>query len=287
MNRTPLTHIDLFSGIGGFIEAAQRAGLQTIGACEINEKCRKYLVSRYEIPVHDDVRTINYTSYKGVNVITGGPPCQPASLAGLRKGAGDNRWLWPEAVRAIREAGPDGFIYENPPGIRTMGLDGICSELEVLGYEIQVFNIPACAVNASHIRKRYWIVGIATGTTNHERRSKPHSNSEWNEARPEPERRGVANETGGTSNTDRFAEHGKDRDLRQNTAFEFADIQFLDYRLIRRWAGKEYVVSRVAGTFDGMDDGAGDRKLIEALGNMICVPVAVELLRVMVKALKG
>jgi len=286
-----ITHLDLFSGIGGFIEAARRAGIDTVGACEIDSKCREYIENRYGVACHDDIKTIHFSSYKGVTLITGGPPCQPASCAGKRKGAEDNRWLWPEAIRAVREVRPDAFIFENPAGIRTMGLDGICSELEDIGYEVQPFNIPASGVNAPHLRRRYWIIGFATNSNRLDRRSEPYSNSERHKTRAEPERCCDSDAACERSNTDSERLEGQSRDViavrdkEQTRLSTKTDVRFMDYQLVPRWTGKEIVISRVAPEFSGVDAGPGDKGIITALGNMICIPVAVELMSAISSAL--
>jgi len=94
-------------------------------------------------------------------LLTAGVPCQPASLAGKRRGAKDDRWLWPEAIRVIGEARPRWALLENPVGIRTMGLDRIITELEAMGYTVGTVDIPACAVNSPQLRHRIWIVAHA------------------------------------------------------------------------------------------------------------------------------
>lgn len=156
MNEKP-THFDLFSGIGGFAIAARAAGFETVAFCEADERCRTFLEKTWCKTVHPDIRTFDAKPYRGISLLTGGPPCQPASRAGKQGGAGDDRWLWPQALRVLGEAEPDCV---NPPGIADVGLDGILSEMGGLGYEVQVFDIPACAVDSPQLRHRFWIVGF-------------------------------------------------------------------------------------------------------------------------------
>lgn len=165
---TDRTHLDLFSGIGGFTLAANWNGIRTIGFCEIDERCRDFLAKAWPgVPIHDDIRSLNGSDYNGVWLLTAGVPCQPASRAGKQRGAEDDRWLWPEALRILAESRPTWCVFENPPGIRDVGLEGILSEVEDIGYDFPrdiegkpiVFSIPACAVDAPHRRERYWIVG--------------------------------------------------------------------------------------------------------------------------------
>ena len=150
-------HLDLFSGVGGFSLAAQWAGFETIAFCEKNEFCRKILFKNWpDIIIYDDIKTMNFTA--SVNLITGGFPCQPFSVAGKRKGKKDERYLWPEMYRIIRESKPNWVIAENPTGIVGMELDNILDDLENENYETQSFIIPACAANAPHRRDRLWII---------------------------------------------------------------------------------------------------------------------------------
>jgi site-specific DNA-cytosine methylase len=168
------THLDLFSGIGGFAIAAQEAGFQTVAFCEADERCRAFLERRWGRKVHPDVRTLDGKLYRGVSLLTGGPPCQPASRAGKQGGAGDDRWLWPEALRVLEEALPDCVVFENPPGIGDVGLDGILSKMGGLGYEVQVFDIPACAVDSPQLRHRLWIVGFLADSRRQHGGRRPH-----------------------------------------------------------------------------------------------------------------
>ena len=160
-----LTAIDLFSGIGGFSIAATRAGFHVLAQVEIDDTCREYLASQWpETEQHGDIKTFDATRFADcTTLVMGGPPCQPASRAGKQRGAGDDRWLWPEALRVIRECRPTWACLENPVGIGDVGLAGVLAELEAQGYEVRVFGIPACAVGAAHQRMRYWIIGHRSG----------------------------------------------------------------------------------------------------------------------------
>jgi len=153
------THLDLFSGIGGFALAARWAGLVTVQFVEIDQRCRDFLSRTWPgVAIHDDVRTFHHDGGP-VFLLTGGVPCQPASRAGKQRGCQDDRWLWPEAIRILGEVKPTWAIFENPPGIGDVGLAGILSDVEAQGYEMRVFSVPACAVGSPHRRERYWIVG--------------------------------------------------------------------------------------------------------------------------------
>jgi DNA (cytosine-5)-methyltransferase 1 len=153
-----VTHIDLFTGLGGFALAAKWNGYKTVVMCEINEDLTPWLEQEWRVPVVRNIKEFDGAQWRGADLLTGGVPCQPASLAGKRRGAEDDRWLWPEAIRVVDEARPRWVVFENPIGIRTMGLDGIIAELETKGYSVGTLNIPACAVNSPQRRARIWIV---------------------------------------------------------------------------------------------------------------------------------
>jgi DNA (cytosine-5)-methyltransferase 1 len=153
-------HLDLFSGIGGFSLAAKWAGFQTIQFVENDLFCQKVLTKNFpNIPIHDDIKTFQYN--KSVTLLTGGFPCQSFSIAGKQKGINDERYLWSEMFRIIRECKPTWIIAENVTGIVEMALEEVCSNLENENYETQTFIIPACAANAPHRRDRVWIIAHA------------------------------------------------------------------------------------------------------------------------------
>jgi DNA (cytosine-5)-methyltransferase 1 len=150
------THLDLFSGIGGFAIAAQNAGFETIGFSEIEPYACAVLNKHWpNVKNHGDIKSINGIK---ADLVTGGFPCQPYSVAGKRKGAADDRALWPEMLRVIAEARPAWIVGENVAGIINMELDRVLSDLEALGYATWPLVIPACATDARHRRDRVWIV---------------------------------------------------------------------------------------------------------------------------------
>ena len=163
-----LTHLSLFSGIGGLDMAAEWAGIKTVGQCEWAEYPTKVLEKHWpDVPRWKDIRTLTGESFyertgrRTVDVISGGFPCQPFSVAGKRRGAEDDRYLWPEMVRVIKELRPTWIIGENVAGIVRMELPNILSELGSEGYRTRAFLVPACAVGARHRRYRIAIVGYA------------------------------------------------------------------------------------------------------------------------------
>ena len=159
-----LTHLDLFSGIGGFALAARWAGIKTIQFVELDKFCCKVLNKNFPgVPIHNDIKTFRYNETSAQPfLLTGGFPCQPFSCAGKQRGTEDNRYLWPEMLRVISETKPQWIIGENVRGFISNGngmvFENCCLDLEREGYAVQAFIIPACAVNAPHRRDRVWIV---------------------------------------------------------------------------------------------------------------------------------
>ena len=176
-----LRHLDLFSGIGGFslgLEAT--GGFETVAFCDIEEFPRKVLQKHWpHVKQYEDIKELNYEQLKAdglvpIDIITGGYPCQPFSVAGRKKGEKDPRHLWPEYFRLIKELRPTWVIGENVGGHIKLGLDTVLENLESEGYAVRTFSIPASAIGANHKRERIWIVahsernGLATSE---ERRS--------------------------------------------------------------------------------------------------------------------
>ncbi len=164
-----MKHIGLFEGIGGFSLAARWAGWETIAWCEWDKFCQRVL--KYHFPnaeAHGDITTTDFTRYAGqVDILTGGFPCQPYSSAGKRLGKDDDRHLWPEMLRAIREVQPRWVVGENVRGLTNWNgglvFDEVQADLENEGYEVTPYLLPACAVDAPHRRDRIWFVAYRNG----------------------------------------------------------------------------------------------------------------------------
>lgn len=199
-----LTHLSLFSGIGGLDIAAEMAGFETVGQCEWWDFARERLEAHWPgLPRWRDIRTLTgedfyaKTGLRTVDIISGGFPCQPFSLAGQRRGQADDRYLWPQMLRVVSELRPTWVVGENVAGLVSMVqpsaaarvesriinrqpdedfyeavlsrqedylLPQLIGDLERIGYEVQAFVIPACAVGAAHRRDRIALVAHAAGT---------------------------------------------------------------------------------------------------------------------------
>lgn len=190
-----MIHASLFSGIGGPEIAAIMMGWQNAFHCEINHFCRDILNYWFpESESYEDIKKTDFTKWRGkIDVLTGGFPCQPFSYAGRRGGRNDERYLWPQMLRAINEIRPAWVVCENVVGISTMveggtcvqvgnepalfrenngirgyefkqtfTLERICKDFESIGYEVQPMLIPACAVGAPHRRDRIFVIAYAS-----------------------------------------------------------------------------------------------------------------------------
>ena len=191
-----MNHLDLFSGIGGFSYAAQQIWKDDhniIAFVEKDKYCQRVLKKHWpNIPIIDDIKGFNYEKFTNVSntensddktskntegwsqmqsgrgscrsgtakidLLTGGFPCQPFSVAGRKKGKSDDRYLWPNMFKIIQETKPTWIIGENVPGIINMGLETTVFDLEEEGYEVEVLVLPAIGVSALHKRNRVWII---------------------------------------------------------------------------------------------------------------------------------
>ena len=158
-----LSVLDLFSGIGGFSLGLESTGkFKTIGFCEKDKFCQKVLQKHWpDTPIYEDIKKLDGTKIKA-DVITGGFPCQSISIAGKQKGKNDDRFLFPEMLRVIKETQARWVIGENVQNLLNISngeiLQGIHNDLEAIGYEVQTFSISASSQGAWHKRQRIWII---------------------------------------------------------------------------------------------------------------------------------
>ena len=163
--------LDLFSGIGGFslgMEATKR--IKTIGFVEKDKFCQKVLNKNFKnIPIEEDIRNVKGQRYTA-DIISGGFPCQPFSIAGKRRGTDDDRYLWDETIRVVRECKPKWFVGENVEGLINISngevLQQIQKDLEKENFQVQCLIIPASGIGAWHQRKRVWIIGCNISNSN-------------------------------------------------------------------------------------------------------------------------
>ena len=165
-----MNHGSLFSGIGGFDLAAQWMNWTNIFHCEWNPFCQRVLKHHFPQSIsYEDITKTDFAIHRGhIDVLSGGFPCQPFSNAGMQKGTEDERYLWGEMLRAIREIKPRWVVGENVLGLVSwndgMVFEQVCADLEVEGYEVQPYILPASGKNAPHKRERVWFVAYASDT---------------------------------------------------------------------------------------------------------------------------
>jgi DNA (cytosine-5)-methyltransferase 1 len=366
-----MTHLDLFSGIGGFALAAQTVWgeeYHCVGFCEIDHFCQQVLAKNFQgVKIYGDIRgltaerlaadatgqglerreqkselperqqsarysgerlaadtiserergimgerngekgevqdgtsrpqkswpdeTGNGYSESRIDLLTGGFPCQPFSTAGKRKGTQDDRFLWPEMFRVIRETKPRWIIGENVAGIITMALDQVVAELESQDYEVQCFIIPAVSVNAPHRRDRVWIV--AHSKSEHGERTKPIGDRRWQSEMPTGDRDCSSSNTSdeGLQGSEWARAYGEGQAPHEPTAecHHLWDRQFPDWTRDWREVALESCVrrvddgvsKRVARLPDGTEisESKWRQEALKAYGNSIVPEVAMEIMR--------
>lgn len=161
MHEEKPTHLDLFSGIGGFALAAERSGFRTVGFSEIDPYASAVLRKHWpDVPNFGDIRNVPAMR---CDLVTGGFPCQPFSIAGFRKGKNDDRYLWPAMLAVIKSCRPRWVLGENVTNIQNMVLSDCSDALEEVGYIVKSFDIPACALGLPTMERHTWIVAAAAG----------------------------------------------------------------------------------------------------------------------------
>lgn len=310
-----MKHLDLFSGIGGFSYAADQVwdNVEHI-FCEIDPFCQQVLKKHWPGSViYDDIKTLTNTRRKhgskggsqspsrqtakrgstaketerlrGVDLVTGGFPCQPFSAAGLRRGTADDRHLWPEMLRVIQLTKPQWVIAENVRGLLTWGegvvFEQVCTDLEGEGYEVQPFIIPAVAVNAPHRRDRIWWVASNpkyARQTKEKQEGHAEADSLSQEHRPKNSATREFKRTANDRNNQATA-HAPSKRLRKHSAREKLQPKTPGTQLgmgKENW-DKDWL--EVATEFCRVDDGLPNRvHRLKALGNAIVPQVAKEIM---------
>ena len=211
-----MRHGSLFSGIGGFDLAARWMGWENAFHVERDPFCRQVLTHHFpKSKSYDDIKAFDATPFRGrVQIISGGFPCQPFSAAGKRGGTSDDRYLWPEMFRVVREVRPTWVVAENVRGLLSwndgMVLDTVCADLEGEGYEVFPTVLPAASVaNCPHKRDRIWIVATNTSSMGRERgRSEEAEGREGQRARVQPDVKGQSQSGDAPDPNGQVLEHG-------------------------------------------------------------------------------
>ena len=286
------THLDLFSGIGGFALAAKWNGFRTVGFCD-NEPYAQAVLRKHwpDVPIHDDIRKVRGDLYAGVALLTGGFPCQPFSVAGKQRGKTDDRYLWPEMLRVIREAGPTWIVGENVAGIVNMALDQVHADLEAEGYEVESVIIPACAVDAPHRRDRVWIIARDMADSISLSEGSAHGSKEWGCVRGrQDEDISQRNEMGGnSSDSSKNVAHPEGIGVQGQRPCRIEKPQphgcpSIPVRKSERSKQAQWLPEpNVDRVVDGLPNRVGR---IRGLGNAIVPQVAAEIIRCIVKVSK-
>lgn len=159
-----MTFGSLFAGVGGIDLGLERAGMKCLWQVEIDAFCQGVLSRHWpNVRRYPDIRSLETSALERPDIIAGGFPCQPVSLAGKRKGRDDDRWLWPEFARVIRDLRPRFVLVENSPGLLGAGFGEVLGDLASLGYDAEWSVLSACRVGAPHPRERLFIVAYPQG----------------------------------------------------------------------------------------------------------------------------
>lgn len=278
-----MKHLDLFSGIGGFALAAERVWPDIEHTFCDNEPFAQAVLSKHwpKAKIYGDIRSLTAdaenqraqglpmerqqrqknTDPIQYDLLTGGFPCQPFSNAGRKGGKEDDRYLWPEMLRVIREFKPRWIIGENVAGIVNMVLDEVCADLEAEGYEVQPFVIPAVAVNAPHRRDRVWIVANSIGSF----RSRRPTQQRWEEeGGASPGRRDLNASDSKSKFSKRNRKEGNGWGRSTNKSWN------------KNWIE---VAARLCRVDDGVPRRLDRNPRLKALGNSIVPQVAEEIMR--------
>lgn len=277
-----MRHGSLFSGIGGFDLAAEWMGWTNVFHCEWNEFGQRVLKHHFpKSKSYGDITQTDFTIHRGdIDILTGGFPCQPYSMAGKRLGKEDERHLWPEMLRVIRETAPSYVVGENVRGLTNWNgglvFDEVQADLEAIGYEVIPFLLPAAAVGAPHRRERIWFIAHTDSfrLNEREREHEEHAGQRWEHALDDAEQ----NDDGRpTSDTESFCLQ------------RFSNRQRQEQPRRSDWSGFP-TQSPICGGDDGLPselDGITfskwRAKSVKAYGNAIVPQVALEIFRAIQK----
>ena len=160
----PLTVGSLFSGIGGLDLGLERAGMKVIWQSELDPYASRVLAKHWpDVPNLGDITKVDWSAVERPDLICGGFPCQPWSVAGRRLGKEDERWLWPEFAGCVRHVRPDYVLVENVPGLLVGGLGDVLGGLAEMGFDADWACLPAAAVGAPHLRWRVFVLAYSSG----------------------------------------------------------------------------------------------------------------------------
>ena len=278
-----MNHLSLFNGIGGFQLAAAWVGWNNVAHVEIDDYCNAVVKRHFpESKCFKNIRNFDGTKFKGaIDIISGGDPCQPHSNAGLGKGQDDDRYLWPEMFRIIREIHPAWVVNENVTGSISNGiLDVKISHLEGEGYACQAFVIPAAAVGALHQRDRVWFVAYDADSKSKSGQSGYENYIKTSERIRQPEEpvdlwNDVANTNGERSQKQYDATEPGILQEGVSRYFGFGDAP---YGHIPENEIKSAIIRSLDGLPEGLDYPWRNQR-IKALGNAIVPQVAYELFK--------
>lgn len=291
-----LKHGSLFSGIGGFDLAAEWMGWENVFHCEWNEFGKKVLNYYWPNAIsYDDITKTDFTIHRGdIDILTGGFPCQPYSTAGRRLGKEDERHLWPEMLRAIREIAPRYIVGENVYGLVNWNgglvFDEVQADLEAEGYEVQPVILPACAVNAPHRRERIFFVAYANKCTAESPRTsggiacnRSNNNDEPKERRkPTKQHIGCSDVLRTTTNTISIRQSRSGRTERQSSSESFRNWETSWTDPNGRWPTQPCVRSRNDGLSDKLDGitvSEWSKESLKAYGNAIVPQVVYQIFK--------
>jgi DNA (cytosine-5)-methyltransferase 1 len=288
-----LIHLDLFSGIGGFSIASEIVwGEVEHIFCDNNSFSQAILKKHWpDSKIYGDIKELKGKEIGAVDLITGGFPCQPFSSAGKRRGTEDDRHLWPEMLRVIRETYPRWVIGENVSGLVTWNgglvLERVRLDLEAEGYEVWPFIIPACSQNAPHKRDRVWIVahsksGGNSGTPGEIRQKDERKKGEGSEMGIS--KLSESNSIRSSSNSYSIGRRGRGDKKRGESGRKLVKTKSKRSKVWgknerRNWNAWPQVATRLCRMDDGLPRRMDRNLRLKALGNAIVPQVAVEIMK--------